>query len=229
MHCGANGRQPATLAVLETFSNVQTFAILRSALNPKHYVQTFAITVLVHGKMQGDQCICRENFMMEIQPIVHLLDLQSRNRVTIPALLCQAVLNIISNPVNSTVPIAAEVLKSYGVYDPRKVLGVTTLDVVRSNTFVAEAKSLDVKYVDVPVIGGHAGVTILPLLSQARRLTLCCSIVSVEAMEECGSPTGCLVVRFLLLAVAFISADACVSCACRPRQRWISQRTRLMP
>jgi hypothetical protein len=52
------------------------------------------------------------------------------------------------------------------VYDPRKLLGVTTLDVVRANTFVAEAKGLDMKDVDVPVIGGHAGVTILPLLSQ---------------------------------------------------------------
>lgn len=77
-----------------------------------------------------------------------------------------AVLNIISNPVNSTVAIAAEILKKQGVYNPSKLLGVTALDVVRANTFVAEAKGLDVKDVDVPVIGGHAGVTILPLLSQ---------------------------------------------------------------
>eukprot|EP01024_Parvocaulis_polyphysoides_P032270 TRINITY_DN2892_c0_g1_i1.p3 TRINITY_DN2892_c0_g1~~TRINITY_DN2892_c0_g1_i1.p3 ORF type:complete len:182 (-),score=51.72 TRINITY_DN2892_c0_g1_i1:225-770(-) len=48
----------------------------------------------------------------------------------------------------------------------KKIIGVTALDVVRSNTFVAEAKNLDVKDVDVPVIGGHAGITILPLLSQ---------------------------------------------------------------
>ena len=47
-------------------------------------------------------------------------------------------------------------------------MGVTTLDVVRANTFVAEAKGLDTRDVDVPVIGGHAGETILPLLSQAR-------------------------------------------------------------
>jgi malate dehydrogenase len=80
----------------------------------------------------------------------------------------QAVVAIISNPVNSTVPITAEVLKAAGVYDPRKVLGVTTLDVVRANTFVAEAKGLPVQDVDVPVVGGHAGVTIMPLLSQAR-------------------------------------------------------------
>ena len=73
---------------------------------------------------------------------------------------------IISNPVNSTVPITAEVMKAAGVYDKRKVLGVTTLDVVRANTFVAEAKGLAVQDVDVPVVGGHAGITILPLLSQ---------------------------------------------------------------
>ncbi|PNG99567.1 Malate dehydrogenase, chloroplastic, partial [Tetrabaena socialis] len=77
-----------------------------------------------------------------------------------------AVLEIITNPVNSTVPIAAEVLKSMGVYDPKKLIGVTSLDVVRANTFVSEAKGIDMKDVDVPVIGGHAGATILPLLSQ---------------------------------------------------------------
>ena len=78
----------------------------------------------------------------------------------------QSVLNIITNPVNSTVPIAAEVLKAAGVYDPKKVLGVSTLDVVRANCFVAQAKGLNVRDVDVPVVGGHAGITILPLLSQ---------------------------------------------------------------
>ena len=44
----------------------------------------------------------------------------------------QALLNIISNPVNSTVPIAAEVLKEMGVYNKNKLFGVTTLDVVRA-------------------------------------------------------------------------------------------------
>lgn len=31
---------------------------------------------------------------------------------------------------------------------------------------VLQAKGLDLKEVDVPVVGGHAGITILPLLSQ---------------------------------------------------------------
>jgi malate dehydrogenase len=37
---------------------------------------------------------------------------------------------------------------------------------VRAKTFYAELKGLDVANVDVPVIGGHAGATILPLFSQ---------------------------------------------------------------
>jgi len=77
-----------------------------------------------------------------------------------------AVLAIISNPVNSTVPIAAEVLKKKGVYDPKKVCGVTTLDVCRANTFVGNAMGKDPREVDVTVVGGHAGITILPLFSQ---------------------------------------------------------------
>ena len=78
-----------------------------------------------------------------------------------------AMVNIISNPVNSTVPIAAEVFKRRGCYDKRRLCGVTTLDVMRAKTFVAQAKGFDnPQAVDVPVIGGHAGITILPLLSQ---------------------------------------------------------------
>lgn len=73
---------------------------------------------------------------------------------------------IISNPVNSTVPIFAEVLKKAGVYNPKKVFGVTTLDIVRANTFVAQNQGTDVSKTNVTVVGGHSGITILPLLSQ---------------------------------------------------------------
>lgn len=79
-----------------------------------------------------------------------------------------AIVNLISNPVNSTVPIAAEVFKQAGTYDPKRLLGVTTLDVARANTFVAEVLGIDPREVNVPVVGGHAGVTILPLLSQVN-------------------------------------------------------------
>jgi len=79
----------------------------------------------------------------------------------------KALIGIITNPVNTTVAIAAEVLKQKGVYDPARLFGITTLDIIRSNTFVAEAKGVNPEDVEVPVIGGHSGVTILPLLSQS--------------------------------------------------------------
>lgn len=57
----------------------------------------------------------------------------------------QALVNMISNPVNSTVPIAAEIFKQKGTYDPKRLFGVTTLDVVRARTFLAHKKGLNVK------------------------------------------------------------------------------------
>merc|ERR1712080_402068 len=77
-----------------------------------------------------------------------------------------AIVAIISNPVNSTVPIASELFKKAGKYNPNKIFGVTTLDIVRANTFIANLKGLDPADVDCPVIGGHAGTTIMPLISQ---------------------------------------------------------------
>jgi malate dehydrogenase len=92
-----------------------------------------------------------------------------KNLVTGCAEACpKACILIISNPVNSTVPIAAEVMKKHGVYDPAKLMGVTTLDVCRARTFVATAKGLDVNTTKVNVVGGHAGTTIVPLLSLAE-------------------------------------------------------------
>jgi len=78
-----------------------------------------------------------------------------------------ALIGIITNPVNATVAIAARVLREKGVYDSARLFGVTTLDIIRSNTFVAETKGLNPEDFEVPVIGGHSGITILPLLSQS--------------------------------------------------------------
>ena len=57
---------------------------------------------------------------------------------------------------------------------------MTTLDVVRTNTFVAEAKNLDVTKTSFPVIGGHSGVTILPLLSKVSLHGSVAEVCSVE-------------------------------------------------
>merc|ERR1712096_134487 len=88
-----------------------------------------------------------------------------------------AMIAIISNPVNSTVPIATEIFKKAGVYNPKTIFGVTTLDVVRSNEFIGALKGIDPANVNCPVVGGHAGITIMPLISQ------CSPAVEFEAAQ----------------------------------------------
>merc|ERR1712050_786270 len=61
----------------------------------------------------------------------------------------------------------AELYKKKGL-DAGKIVGVTTLDCVRANKFVAELTGKRPNFVNVPVVGGHAGVTILPLFSQVK-------------------------------------------------------------
>jgi len=76
-----------------------------------------------------------------------------------------AVVALIVNPVNSVVPAMCELWKKAGL-DSRKIVGISTLDVVRANKFVQELTGGLAGIPAIPVIGGHAGKTILPLFSQ---------------------------------------------------------------
>lgn len=130
----------------------------------------------------------------------------------------KAWVTIIANPVNSTVPITAEIFKNNGV-DASNIYGVTTLDIVRSEAFVAEKNGTSPIDQHVPVIGGHAGTTIIPLLSQANpevlsklseseKETLTCRIQEagtevVKAKDGAGSAT---------LSMAYAGARFADSC-----------------
>lgn len=87
---------------------------------------------------------------------------------TIAKVCPKACVCMITNPVNTLVPIVKKVLKKAGVYDKNKLFGVTTLDIIRSQAFIGDLKGLNPADVNVNVIGGHSGVTILPLLSQVE-------------------------------------------------------------
>ncbi|GMG29595.1 unnamed protein product [Ambrosiozyma monospora] len=77
----------------------------------------------------------------------------------------EALVMVISNPVNSTVPIFAEVFKKHGSYHPKRLFGVTWLDSVRANSFMAQVSNSIPSSLDVKVVGGHSGDTIVPLYS----------------------------------------------------------------
>lgn len=87
---------------------------------------------------------------------------------TIAEVALKAFLLVISNPVNSTVPISAEVLKAKKVFNAQRLFGVTTLDIVRAETFIADMNGQsEPQRLTVPVVGGHSGETIVPLFSKA--------------------------------------------------------------
>ncbi len=135
---------------------------------------------------------------------------------------------IVTNPVNSTVPIAAETLKAAGVYDKRRLFGVTTLDVIRSNTFVAQIAGKSATEVNVNVIGGHSGVTILPLLSNVPGVELSQQDIEkltpriqeagtevVEAKAGAGSATLSMAqaaARFTMSLVAALDGESVTEC-----------------
>ncbi|KAI0127266.1 mitochondrial putative malate dehydrogenase [Xylariales sp. AK1849] len=98
----------------------------------------------------------------------------------------EANLLIIANPVNSTVPICAEVYKARGVYNPKRLFGVTTLDVVRASRFVSEKKSTDPADEKITVVGGHSGVTIVPLFSQSSHPDLTSDAELVKRVQFGG-------------------------------------------
>lgn len=85
--------------------------------------------------------------------------------------LSRVVVLLISNPVNSLVPVMVNRLnqkvnhQNTGI--EKRVFGVTNLDLVRASTFLKENSTDTIKGMPhVPVIGGHSGETIIPLFSQ---------------------------------------------------------------
>ncbi|CAI6099114.1 hypothetical protein V2G26_012587 [Clonostachys chloroleuca] len=93
---------------------------------------------------------------------------------------------VIANPVNSTVPIVREVFKAHGVYNPKTLFGVTTLDVVRASRFVSEVKGTDPKDEEITVVGGHSGVTIVPLFSQSNHPDLSSNAEIIKRVQFGG-------------------------------------------
>jgi len=100
-----------------------------------------------------------------------------------------AIIAIITNPVNSVVPVAAEILKQKGVYNPKKLFGISTLDIVRSQTFISQLKNIDPTKVKVHVIGGHSPETMLPVLSQVPNISFTADEIKnlSEKIKEAGT------------------------------------------
>lgn len=81
-----------------------------------------------------------------------------------------ALIGIITNPINTIVPFVSKKLKKLGIDCKNKLFGITKLDTIRASYFVSKTKKNNIKKekIVVPVIGGHSNLTIVPLFSQIQ-------------------------------------------------------------
>ncbi|KAK2584592.1 hypothetical protein KPH14_006950 [Odynerus spinipes] len=99
-----------------------------------------------------------------------------KDNATICASICKAcaescptaLIAIVTNPIDMLVPVAAEVLKKHCCYDPAKLFGLCKLDQLRARHYFAELVGIDPTTTYVPVVGGHAENTTVPLFSKCR-------------------------------------------------------------
>lgn len=78
------------------------------------------------------------------------------------------IIGIATEPINIIVPMAAEVMRNNGNFDSRRLLGVTTIDVLRTQCIYAADHNVNSCDAFVPTICGHSGKTLVPLLSHAQ-------------------------------------------------------------
>jgi malate dehydrogenase len=167
-------RTSATIVLLSSSNNSQGVAADVSHINTKSKVTGYdptpsglaaalagAEVVLIPAGVPRKPGMTRDDLFNTNASIVR--DLAKAAAASAP----DANILVISNPVNSTVPIVAEIFKKAGVYNPKRLFGVTTLDVVRASRFVSEIKNTDPADENIVVVGGHSGVTIVPLFSKS--------------------------------------------------------------
>lgn len=94
-----------------------------------------------------------------------------------------------------------------GAYDGRRVMGVTTLDIVRSCTFLGELNGIDPTRVSVPVIGGHSENTIIPLFSRSSPIPNVCSLADIRALTTRVQQAGVEVNRGHLPILVIITQN----------------------
>merc|ERR1712139_353155 len=117
----------------------------------------------------------------------------AKNIVEACAKYCpNTIVALIVNPVNSVVPAMAELWAKKGL-DPMKIVGVTTLDCVRAEKFVHEITGKPLEEINIPVIGGHAGTTILPFFSQNQH-SRTIAADKIPALDEKTQNAGTIVV-----------------------------------
>ncbi|KAM7355523.1 uncharacterized protein ACRADG_001551 [Cochliomyia hominivorax] len=147
----------ADISHIDTFSDVKSFT---GAEHMEESLECCELVVIAAGIARSEKISPKDLFNANKELIHHVALAKAK--------ICpEAFMAIITNPVNSLVPLAAETLKQAKAYDGKKLFGVTKLNTMRSRAVVADYSLIDPHKVKVNVIGGNSPETIVPLLYSA--------------------------------------------------------------
>ncbi|KAH9599010.1 Lactate/malate dehydrogenase [Trypanosoma melophagium] len=144
-------------------SHIDTSTLVRGIDNPSHWEIALSgaqLVLICSGNVFDPPRVHRDLSLSESAPEV-IVAMEAVARAA-----PKAVIGVVSSPVNALVPLAKEVLVRHGVFDPRKLFGITSLDVVRARTLVAQELQMNPYDVNIPVVGGRGGLTACPLIAQ---------------------------------------------------------------
>lgn len=185
--CGSPSDSPMpAMGIAADLATIDTATRVRFALDESDWpaaVRDAQLVLVCHGSSFDPLRLYRDAALQAtaplVEPVMH----------AIAASASPAVVGVVSGPVNAIVPFCAEVLKREQRFDPRKLLGVTSLDVVRTRRLVAEALAMNPFDVNVPVVGGRGGVTACPLIAQTglRLAPEDVSRITIQ-VQQYGSP-----------------------------------------
>lgn len=180
---GANGQIGQPLAMMLKNSNYVDELALYDVCSTKSLGMELAhidtrCKVQSYSKAQLDEALMNSNIVVIVASAPHASDLDFKcmfrpnahiiyELTTAFARICpRAFLAIATNPLNSIVPVSCDVLHRRRVFDERRVFGITSVDVMRTNVATARIIGVKAEKVKVPVIGGHSDKTIVPVLSR---------------------------------------------------------------
>ncbi|KAJ8986056.1 hypothetical protein NQ317_003349 [Molorchus minor] len=155
-------------SVAEDLSHIDTrtrvnsfsgFSVLRHAIADAH------IVISVGGCKRGLKETSRDLFERNMDDIritaLHMIEFNPT------AIFC-----IAKPPIEALVPLVSEEYKKGGVYDFRKIIGITSIGSMRANHFIAAKTGLNALDVLCPIIGGLSSDCLVSVLSQARPFQL---------------------------------------------------------
>ncbi|XP_060530197.1 malate dehydrogenase, mitochondrial-like [Cylas formicarius] len=157
-------RDAAVCCVAEDLSHIDTRTRIKSYCGNG---------VLKHAILDSDIVVCIGGPRTKLSETPRDLFEKNLDDVRSVALHCiefnpKAVLCIAKPPVEAFVPLLSEEYKRAGVYDFRKIVGLSSIQCMRANYYTALVTGQDCSEVRCPIIGGVADDSVVAVVSAAR-------------------------------------------------------------